>query len=110
MGFAEHDLIASSPFWFRPEKIRYPPGADLPDEEQAIANQEPAVKPVRVGLSEAQQAKVEPDCPRYALNEGHCDETPSRILALYRPDIVETSKGNPVMNPEKKNLKYLKSD
>jgi hypothetical protein len=41
MRFAEHDLIASSSLRFRSEKIRYPPGADLPDEEQAIANHEP---------------------------------------------------------------------
>jgi hypothetical protein len=41
MRFAEHDLIASSSLRFRSEKIRYPRGADLPDEEQAIANQKP---------------------------------------------------------------------
>ena len=43
MRFAEHDLIASSSLRFRLEKIRYPPGADLPDEKQAIANHEPIV-------------------------------------------------------------------
>ena len=31
-------------------------------------------------------------------------------MAAYRCDIVETSKGNPVMNPEKKNLKHLESE
>jgi hypothetical protein len=31
MRFAEHDLIASSSLRFRSEKIRDPPGADLPD-------------------------------------------------------------------------------
>jgi hypothetical protein len=40
MRFAKHDLIASGSLRFRSEKIRYPPGADLPDEEQAIANHE----------------------------------------------------------------------
>jgi hypothetical protein len=38
MRFAEQDLIASSSLRFRSEKIRYPPGADWPDEEQATAN------------------------------------------------------------------------
>jgi hypothetical protein len=41
-----------------PEELRYPPGADLPDEEQAIANQEPVVKPYRIQLSQMQQAKA----------------------------------------------------
>jgi len=54
MRFAEHDLIASSSLRFRSEKIRYPPGADLPDEEQAIANHEP----VGIRLSKVQQAKA----------------------------------------------------
>jgi hypothetical protein len=58
MRFAEHDLIASSSLRFRPEKIRYPPGADLPDEEQAIANHEPVVKPVGIRSSKVQQAKA----------------------------------------------------
>jgi hypothetical protein len=40
MRFAEHDLITSGSLRFRSEKIRYPPSADLPDEEQAIANHE----------------------------------------------------------------------
>jgi hypothetical protein len=44
------------------------------------------------------------------LNERYSDETASRILAAYRCDIVETSKGNPVVNPEKKNLKHLESE
>jgi hypothetical protein len=43
MRFAEHDLIAGSSLRFRSEKIRYPPGAGLPDEEQAVANDEPVV-------------------------------------------------------------------
>jgi hypothetical protein len=58
MRLAEHDSIASSSLRFRSEKIRYPPGADLPDEEQAIANHEPAVKPVGIRSSEVQQAKA----------------------------------------------------
>ena len=58
MRFAEHDLIASSSLRFRSERIRYPPGADLPDEEQAIANHEPVVKPVGIGSSKVQQAKA----------------------------------------------------
>jgi hypothetical protein len=33
----------------------------------------------------------------------------SGILAAYRCDIVEASKRNPIMNPEKKNLKHLES-
>src|SRR5271156_2691442 len=108
--FAEHDLITSGSLRFRSEKIRYPPGADLPDEEQAIANHEPVVKPVGIRLSKVQQAKAQPDGPRYALNERHCGETACRILAAYCRDIVETSKGNPVVNPEKKNLKHLESE
>ena len=105
MRFAEHDLIASCSLRFRSEKIRHPPSADLPDEEQAIANHEPVVKPVAIGSSKVQQAKAQPDRPRYALNERYSDETASRILAAYRCDIVEASKGNPVVNPEKKNLR-----
>ena len=57
-----------------------------------------------------QQTKSQPDGPRYALNESYSDETASRILAAYRCDIVETSKGNPVVSPEKKNLKRLESE
>ena len=56
--FAEHDLIASGSLRFPQEKIRYPPGADLPDEEQAIANHEPVVKPVGIRSSKVQQAKA----------------------------------------------------
>ena len=110
MRFAEHDLIASSSLWFRSEKIRYPPGANLPDEEQAIANHEPVVEPVGIRSFKVQQAKAQPDGPRQTLNERHCDETACRILAAYRCDIVETSKGNSVVNPEKENLKYLESE
>jgi hypothetical protein len=110
MRFAEHDLIASSSLRFRSEKIGYPPGADLPDEEQAIANHEPVVKPVGIRSSKVQQAKAQPDGPRYALNERHSDKTACRILAAHRCDIVETSKRNPVVNPEKKNLKHLESE
>jgi hypothetical protein len=106
MRFAEHDLITSGSLRFRSEKIGYPPGADLPDEEQAIANHEP----VGIRSSKVQQAKPQPDGPRDALNERYSDETASRILAAYRCDIVETSKGNPVVNPEKKNLKHLESE
>jgi hypothetical protein len=58
MSLAEHDLIASSSLRFRSEKIRYPPGSDLPDEEQAIANHEPVVKPVGIWSSKVQQAKA----------------------------------------------------
>src|SRR5271167_4046733 len=58
MRFAEHDLIASSSFRFWSEKIRYPPGADLPDEEQAIANHQPVVKPAGIRSSKIQQAKA----------------------------------------------------
>jgi hypothetical protein len=43
MRLAEHDLITSGSLRFRSEKIRYPPSADLSDEEQAIANHEPVV-------------------------------------------------------------------
>ena len=58
MRFAEHDLITSGSLRFRSEKIRYPPGADLPDEKQAIANHEPVVKPIGIRLSKVQQAKA----------------------------------------------------
>ena len=89
MRFAEHDLIASSSLRFRSEKIRYPPGTDLrDDEEQAIANQKPVVKPVGIRLSRVQQARAPSDGPRYALNECHSGETPHRILAAYRCNIV----------------------
>src|ERR1700688_2087867 len=108
--FAEHDLIARGPLRFRSEKIRYPPGADLPDEEQAIANHQPVVKPFGIQSSKVRQAKVKPDGPRYALNERHSDKTASRILAAYRCDIVEAPKRNPIVNPEKKNLKHLESE
>jgi hypothetical protein len=57
-----------------------------------------------------QQAKAKPDGPRYALNERHSDKTASRILAAYRCDIVEAPKWNPIVNPEKKNLKNLESE
>ena len=110
MRFAEHDSIASSSRWFRSEKIRYPPGSDLAHKEQAIANHEPVVKPVGIRSSEVQEAKAQPDGPRHALNEGYSDETACRILAAYRCDIVESSKGNPVVNPEKKHLKHLESE
>ena len=110
MRFAEHDLITSSSLWFGLEEIRYPPSADLPDQEQAIADHEPVVKPVGIRFSKVQQAKAQPDGPRYALNERYGDQTASRILALYRGGIVEPSKRNPVVNPEKKNLKRLESE
>ena len=110
MRFAEHDLIASSSLRFRSEKIRYPPGADLPDEEQAIANHEPVVKPVGIWSSKVQKAEAQPDGPRYALNERHSDEAAPRILAAYRCDIVEAPKRNPIVKPEKKNLKHLESE
>jgi hypothetical protein len=58
MRFAEDDLIASNSLRFRSEKIRYPPSADLPDEEQAIANHEPVVKPVGLRSSKVEQAKA----------------------------------------------------
>ena len=58
MRFAEHDLITSGSLRFRSEKIRYPPGADLPDEEQAIADDEPVVKPAGIRSSEMQQAEA----------------------------------------------------
>jgi hypothetical protein len=107
--FAEHDLIASGSLRFLSEKIRYPPSADLPDEEQAVANQEPVVKPAGIRSFKVQQAKAEPDGPRYTLNERHSDKTASRILAAYRCDIVETPKRNLIVNPQKKNLKHLES-
>jgi aryl-alcohol dehydrogenase-like predicted oxidoreductase len=44
------------------------------------------------------------------LNERHSDKTASRILAAYRCDIVEAPKRNPIVNPEKKNLKRLESE
>jgi len=34
MRFAEHDLITSGSLRFRSEKIRYPPGADLPEKSR----------------------------------------------------------------------------
>ncbi len=47
MRFAEHNLMTRRlASVCRKEKIRYPPGADLPDEEQAVANYKPDVKPV----------------------------------------------------------------
>jgi hypothetical protein len=107
--FAEHDLIASGSLRFLSEKIRYPPGADPPDEEQAIANHQPAVKPVGIRSFKVQQAKAKPDGPRYALNERYRDKTASRILAAYGCDVVETPKRNPIVNPQKKNLKHLES-
>ena len=103
--FAEHDLTASGSLRFLQEKIRYPPGADLPDEEQAIVNHEPAVKSVGIRSFKVQQAKAEPDAPRYALNGRHRDKTAFRILAAYCCDVVETPKRNPIVNPQKKNLK-----
>jgi hypothetical protein len=44
------------------------------------------------------------------LNERHSDKTASRILAAHRCDIAEAPKGNPIVNPEKKNLKCLESE
>ena len=58
MRFAQHDLIASDSLRLRSEKIRYPPGADLADEEQAIANHEPVVKPAGIRSSKMQQAEA----------------------------------------------------
>jgi hypothetical protein len=58
MRFAEHDLIASSSLRFWSEKIRYPPDADLADEEKAIASHEPVVKPAGIRSSKMQQAKA----------------------------------------------------
>ena len=60
MRFAEHDLIASSSIRFWPEKVRYPPGPDLPYAEQAIANHEPVVEPVGIRSPKVQQAKAQP--------------------------------------------------
>jgi hypothetical protein len=51
-----------------------------------------------------------PTGARYALNERHSDKTASRILAAYRCDIVEATKRNPIVKPEKKNLKHLESE
>src|SRR6202041_1917862 len=110
MRLAEHNLITRGSQRFRPEKIRDPPGADLPNEEQAVADHEPVVKPVGISSSKMQQAKAQPDGPRYALNERHGDQTACRILAAYCCHIVKASKRNPVVNPEKKNLKHLESE
>jgi hypothetical protein len=81
MRFAEQDLITSGSLRFRSEKIRYPPSANLPDEEQAIANREPVVKPIGIRSSKVQQAKAQPDGPRYALNERYSDE---RLVSWLR--------------------------
>jgi hypothetical protein len=44
------------------------------------------------------------------LNERNSDKTASRILAAYRRDIVEAPKRNPIVDPEKKNLKCLERE
>ncbi len=44
------------------------------------------------------------------MNKRHSDKTASRILAAYCCYIVKTPKWNPIVNPEKKNLKHLESE
>jgi hypothetical protein len=51
-----------------------------------------------------QQAKAQPDGPRYALNERYRDETASRILTTYCCDIVETSNGKSSREPREREL------
>lgn len=48
MCVAEHDLKARGPLRLRPQKVGYPPGADLTNEQCAIRNPQLPNKPARV--------------------------------------------------------------
>jgi hypothetical protein len=44
------------------------------------------------------------------LDEGHNHKTPQRILAADCGNVVQTPERNPVMNPQKDDLKRLQSE
>lgn len=44
----------------------------------------------------------------YALNQSHNNETTCSVVAADGGHIVQASEGNPIVNPQKGNLKGLK--
>jgi hypothetical protein len=47
---------------------------------------------------------------QYALNERHDDKAHHCVLAAHRRDVVESSEQNPIVKPEKRQLKELECD
>jgi len=60
-----------------------------------------------IGLPEIQQAVEQANSKWRTLNEGDDNKTRSRVLAANRSNVVQSPKGNPIVNPEKKHLKRL---
>ena len=106
----EHLLKALGPLWFSLKKIRHPPGTHLANEEYAVADPQPPAKPRRMGLAEIPCTEEQADGKGHALHKGHSHKTRQRILAAYRGNIVQTPEWNPVVNPQKDNLKRLQSE
>ncbi len=104
---AEHDPITGSAIGFRPEKIGNPPGTDLSNKDEAIADAQPHVKPMRVGSPEVQQAEPQAKSEWHALDQSYNRKAPERVLAAYCGHIVETRERDPIVNPEEKHLKCL---
>ena len=109
VGVAEHFLIALGPFGFGLEKVGYPPGAHLADEEYAVGDPQPLIEPSWIGLAEIPGAEDQTDGKRHALHKGDSHKTPQGVLAAHGSNVVQAAKGNPVVHPKKGNLKRLES-
>ncbi len=99
MRVAEHSLEALCPLWFRFKKIRDPPGTYLPNEEYAVGNPEPLIKPGWIRLPEVPCAEDQTDGKRYTLHEGYKQKTLYRVLVAYCGNVVESAERNPIVKP-----------
>ena|SRR6516164_6639626 len=107
VGIAKHDLITSGTFRFWPEKIGYPPSANLSEKNSAVANPKPQVKPARVQSAKIRQAEEKTDREGHALDEGDNGKTKHRVLTAYRLDVVQPPKRDPIVQPQKEHLECL---
>ena len=107
MCIAKHLLIALGPLWFGLTEIRHQPRPKLSAKEYAVADPQPLGEPGRIRVAKVFRAENQTDGKWHALNQCHNDQTTRSVLATDGSDVVQSSERNPVMNPQKENLKGL---
>ena len=83
-GVAEEDAVACGADGVRADEVGDPPGLELAEEEDGVADPEPDVEGRRVGLMEEMEAAEETEGEGQALQEGDEDEAGRGVIPTSR--------------------------
>ena len=106
----EHRRVASGPRRFRGDEVGQPPGAQLTEQKQAVADPQIVQQPGGPWPGRVDQTDVQPAGVGRGADEGDGDEPGARIRRLDRPHIVEPAHWQPVMAEEKGHLEDLQGN